>query len=269
MICKFLSGSDAVLVEEVEEEEEEEDACIDTTLVSVVVVAVIVLAVVGWGNKEGSDGVGDCAAAVDPDEVLVTEVMLLVLLSETGTGIGTAGMFPVPPPTTAIDIFEWKEDEDNVGDGARPTDALTGTRVVVGLLKTVSWLPRSDPVEINKAALVGATPDVDDDDEVARETLATAVDIASIRVVVVVPVVDGLSDVAPKNKDAPVPVTIPQQWMEIRTRLCYSKTMVYAVYVGYNEGEQSIPYLSYVVLPWSLCLLNHFYHSYLRLHFLC
>ena len=50
--------------------------------------------------------IGDCAAAVDPDEVFVTEVMLLVLLSETGTGIDTAEIFPVPPPTAAIDIFD-------------------------------------------------------------------------------------------------------------------------------------------------------------------
>lgn len=84
-----------------------------------------------------------------------------------------------------------------------------------------SWLPPlSDPVEINKAELViGATPDDDDDDddEVAIETLATAVDKASIRVVVeIVPVVvDGFSDIEPRNKDAlPVPVTIPQQWMD-------------------------------------------------------
>ena len=228
MICKFLSGNSVALEEEEaeaeeeeeEEEEEEKDACSDITLVSVVVVTVTVLVVV-WrverGNNEGRGMVGDGVTAVAPNEMLVVEDEKLLVGWSVGTGIGIGTTrvltvpvpipIPAPPPTAVTDMLEWREDEDNVGDGDRTTDELTGTRVVLGWLETGScWVPLSDPTESNNEELVGTAPDDDDDDDdevKEEETLATAIDAASARVIV--PGVDDLSADPPMNKDAPVP----------------------------------------------------------------
>ena len=99
--------------------------------VSVVAVAVTALEVVGRGNNEERVVVGDCVTPAVPNEMLamVAEMLVMELSVVTGIGIGIDEVevvttpvpcpIPVPPPTAAMDMFEWREDANSVGDGDR------------------------------------------------------------------------------------------------------------------------------------------------------